>query len=236
MARRRKDETEPTIFTTGEVARVTGLPVRSVIYLCDQRLLPSAGGGSLGSHREINVEGLVRAAITGAFYKSGVDVAKAARLVREMTDDDDVGVKIASAGLREVLDAALGPDKRGDFTMPYGVDESEFPFYLHRELKKTKSYKKDTAFAMDHLLHIVNSEHAILSHIEKKDGHLVPANVGGLIFTIKNFTGPSSDIEIKTTVISPENKFSWEKFGSVVSINLSLAARNALDGIADSRQ
>lgn len=235
LARRRKSDVAPARFTTGEVAKATGLPVRSVIYLCEKGLLPSEGGGSRSGHRELRIEGLVRAALAGALYSSGIDVAKAAVLVEAIAEDEDVGVKIAYAGLDRLLRDHFGVEKKSPAAVPANAPWGDEPFHWHELLKDSPVYVRNKGLVHDHILQILNGTFGTLTHLEKVGERYSPAETFALLFRIENLEKGAKDLIVKKTSVSPLERMKWEQAASVMTINLSLAARNAFDAIADLR-
>jgi len=80
----RKRNADPSLFTTGELAMAVNLSPRNVILLCERGQLPIAsGGGGSGQHRLLDVSGLARAVVIGAFANAGLPMSE--------------GVKVANA-------------------------------------------------------------------------------------------------------------------------------------------
>ena len=236
MARRRQEDSVPTRFTTGEVAAATGMPVRSVIYLCDQKLLPSEGGGSLNTHREIGLEGLIRAAITSTIFSTGIDIAKAARVVEALVDDPDVGSKIARAGLDHLARKHASAEGSSQIVVPEETLWSDEPIFWHASLWKTSNYNENQASPYDHLLEIIDGKWVFINHLSVKDENLSPSANRFYMFEIKNIEKSAKNMSIiQGPTSSSPVKLTWDKRKVVVSLNLSLSARNALDAIANMR-
>src|SRR5437762_7098479 len=80
----RKRNTDPNLFSTGELALAVNLPPRNVILLCERRDLPIvSGGGGAGQHRLLDITGFAKAVVIGAFADAGLPLSE--------------GVKVANA-------------------------------------------------------------------------------------------------------------------------------------------
>ena len=234
MARRRHQDDNPARFTTGEVAKATGLPVRSIIYLCDQGLLPAEGGGSRATHRELGSEGLGRAAVIAPLYNSGIDVAKAARLVEGLADDPDIGKKISNNSFTNLImeDEALeGP------IIPAGIQWGDEAYYLHQYTRKQPHYKAGFARAYDNLIEIHNGEIVILTNTLPSENGLKISDEGTVVFLIRNLEGRSTTIEFEHPQPS-RNTYELKRYQlmSLVRVNIHLVMRNTFDRIAAMRE
>src|SRR5438270_12765524 len=80
----RKRNTDPNLYSTGELALAVNLAPRNVILLCEREELPIvSGGGGPGQHRVLDVTGFAKAVVIGAFADAGLPLSE--------------GVKIANA-------------------------------------------------------------------------------------------------------------------------------------------
>ena len=80
----RKRNTDPNLYSTGELALAVNLAPRNVILLCEREELPIvSGGGGPGQHRLLDITGFAKAVVIGAFADAGLPLSE--------------GVKIANA-------------------------------------------------------------------------------------------------------------------------------------------
>ncbi len=235
MARPRDKDVAPTRFTTGEVARATRLPLRSVIYLCEKGLLPAEGGGSMSSHRLLGVEGLVRAAMTGAFYCSGIDVAKSAKLVEALIEGEEFGAKIALAGLDELLHLHRKMYPEAGRRIPRNVPLVERPFYLHQVLRSSEIYERDTGVLFDQIIRVLDGSYVFLTAlvVTEEESYVDPG--GAALLKIESFEKSSRDMKLERLNPNVSENIESELYTSVLTVNISLATRNALDAVADER-
>ena len=80
----RKRNTDPNLYSTGELALAVNLAPRNVILLCEREELPIvSGGGGPGQHRLLDITGFAKAVVIGAFADAGLPLSE--------------GVKVANA-------------------------------------------------------------------------------------------------------------------------------------------
>jgi hypothetical protein len=80
----RKRNSDPNLFSTGELALAVNLPPRNVILLCEREDLPIvSGGGGAGQHRLLDITGFAKAVVIGSFADAGLPLSE--------------GVKVANA-------------------------------------------------------------------------------------------------------------------------------------------
>lgn len=234
MARRRHQDDNPARFTTGEVAKATGLPVRSVVYLCDQGLLPAEGGGSRATHRELGLEGFARAAVIAPLVNNGIDVTKSARIADGLVDDPDVGVKISNSSFGYLLREDLS---RSGINFPSDMKHGEEPYYIHQHIRTRPHYISNTPYPYDHIIEIHDASRIILTNIDHSDGILKISDKGIVLFFVKNLAGKSSSVEIKQAPgITSAQDLSRARLKTLVRVNFSLVTRNAFDRIAEMRE
>src|SRR5437763_16792448 len=78
----RKRNTDPNLYSTGELALAVNLAPRNVILLCEREELPIvSGGGGPGQHRLLDITGFAKAVVIGAFSDAGLPLSEGAKIV-----------------------------------------------------------------------------------------------------------------------------------------------------------
>jgi hypothetical protein len=240
-ARRRRRNARPDTFTTGEIAPATALPLRSVIHLCEIGLLPSTGGHGRGAKRELSVEALGRVAAIAALHQAGVPIVTGARLIEALAADDDIGVKIG--GLQHLLQKPHNPNTGH---LPFDVEvlrehDLNNPFWQHYYFSKHSTiYKRNTAFAYDNLLEIVDCKWCFSNALVDQDGTLTPLRAvspGSLMVEIEGWgTKHVTATNLPLNALSAEGaKMIRQQFRGLITANVSLMMRDVLDAIEDLR-
>ncbi len=226
-------------FTTPEVAEATGVTSRNVMYLCSIGAVPVAEGGhGRGRHRQLDIEGLARVAVIAALYNAGVEIYLASKLVEAIGDDSDVH------GISN-LEALISRPHSGviKLMIEQGWD-TENAFYLHRAFRRhSNSYTPHIAIAYDRLFEICDRTFVFLNHLapDSENQTLWPSKKPTALFKISGWRKGDS-VELKHALSPPRGgrlPREWadalQNFRGMMRINVSLAIRDALDSIADSR-
>jgi len=239
--RRRRRNASPDTFTTGEIAPATGLPLRSVIHLCEIGLLPSTGGKGRGAKRELSVEALGRVAAISALHNAGVPIVTGARLVEALADDPEIGIKMG--GLGHLLHKPHNPTEgrlpfEAEVSREYDLDN---PFWLHYCLVSFSTiYKRNTALANDNLLEIVDCKFVFHNTLVDQKGILAPGkevSPGSLMVEVdgwgtKNVTATNLPLNSLSQQGARQVR---QHFRGLITANVSLAMRDTLDAVHDYR-
>lgn len=233
MARRRRHDIDPAKFTTGEVARATGLALRSIINFCDQDLLPASGGGRRSTHREMDMAGLIRAAIIGAFNRSGMEITTAARLTEAVSSSPEFTKKLAMAGLERLNTNLPVAARTTNFDQTRWGDAS---YHLHAAIRETPQYEQGVALKYDHVLKLVEGRRVALSFLTDTEGGLMVSQLGTPLVDIRNLGKPARDLDLQVLHgQSPEMTWSGEQ-RVTLHVNVSLTIRDALDTLGSYRK
>ncbi len=189
----------------------------------------------MASHRLLGVEGLVRAAMTGAFYCSGIDVAKSAKLVEALIEGEEFGAKIALTGLDELLHLHRKKYPKADRRIPRNVPLVERPFYLHQILRDSEVYEKDTGILLDQIIRVIDGRYVVLTALVVTDEECYVDPRGFALLEIENFEKSSKEMKLDCLKSNFSKHIESELYTSVLTVNISLATRNALDAVADER-
>lgn len=248
MARPPKNS-PPDTFTTAEIGQATLLGRRSVLFLNDQGLLPAEGGGDKGSYRLMGIEAFARAAMVYAFFLAGVDIVRAAKLVLLLAEDDAVGSK--AHNLWTLVDNQKRPKNTANW--PFGPEAKTWnldnAYWLHRALTQhSRFYRAGKALTHDHVIEVFDRSMVYHCNLLRKSGskdRLEPSQTtGGSLLAILEDWGRGQDLTVNRVrpmaIPASEELQNWLKHRShacgIVSANLSLSIRNALDRLANVRK
>lgn len=237
MGRRKHDDPWDR-FSTAEVAAGSGLSARNVMYLCGEGLIPIAdGGGGKGKHRQLDYEGLARAAVIGAFYSAGLEIYLASRLVQEIGDE-------TSFHSLTNLDSFLsGPHSGVVSTMHDENLDPENALHLHDALRRrSNNYQPNKGMPWDKLIEIFDRIFVFLNHLEPEDDDTLRPSANPIaIYIISGWQKGTDDVELDH---APPHRLGrlpakWrrarENFKGMTRVNVSLVIRDGLDAIAEAR-
>ena len=235
----RKDSQLEDHFTTSDAAAATGLSGRNVMYLCSLGSIPvAAGGEGRGRYRQFDYEGLARIAVIAAFYNAGIEIYLAARLVEEIGDE-------ANFHQMSNLDSLLSsPHSRIVQEMTILRLDPEHAYYLHKHLREnTNSYCRHKAIEYDRLLEIFDRVYVFLNKLvlNSEDQTLYPGNKPSPLYKITGWKKGSDRVHLDDAPQPGSSRLTknWasarQDFKGMIRINASLAIRDVLDTMADSR-
>ena len=213
--------------------------MRNVLFLCAKELVPvTEGGEGRGSHRRFDYEGLARLAVIGAFYKAGIEISLAARLVQEL------GEEASFHNMANLFSFIKGT--RSDVFDAMDEDNLaiEHAFYLHDTLRNVSNdYRSNTGMLEDALISIYDRQFVFLNHliINKQTETLEPWEPGSALYKITGWKKGSSELRLDHSPPHyrgkppPEWSTARTNFKGMIRVNASLSIRNALDTIAAAR-
>ena len=209
------------------------------MYLCGEGLIPIASGGKgKGKHRQLNYEGLARAAVIGAFYSAGMEIYLAARLVQE------IGEETSFHGLAN-LDSFLSRPHSGVVRrMREENRDPEDALHLHDALRRrSNNYQPHKGMPWDRLIEIFDRIFVFWNDLEPEDDGdaLGPSVNPTAMYRISGWQKGTNKVELvpapahRTRRLPPDWRRARENFRGMTRVNVSLAIRDSLDAIAGAR-
>lgn len=245
----------PDQFTVTEVALGAGLTPRNFAYLLDRGFGPESRQQILGKsgHRLFDSFGLAHGALIGAIHSGGVEVLLAARLADAIAEELGGAYADLRPNLERYLDRDLNPnfpsypwDAGPDAGLAGDVRDM---FWLHHHLRVgAAAYRPGMALDNDLVLQIVDRTYVYLdianprgSQTEVPEPHYRIYGWGPSA-EVRPYYYDGPDLSLKDAAAREGRRqlaetfaHAWRNATARLSINLSLAIRNALDVIHDER-
>ncbi|MGJ5044172.1 hypothetical protein [Bradyrhizobium sp. HKCCYLRH1062] len=249
------------IFTSREIALAAGLSPRNFGFLVDEGLAPSAheqaADGRSGS-RLYHAGALAQAALVGALHAAGFELLVSARLAAAFTDEYGASHGRLPANLNVFWRSkALNPGGG----IPWGKADRGVPidqdFWIHHLLRnRSEVYRRNTAVPGDCVVEIADAIYVLTRihdlALKTSSAASGKALLAAPLFRIVGRGADASIVPIHTEVdtmdfgmdprsrekmCSLEDEYMTGRSHAVtlVSVNLSLAIRNAFDRLQDVR-
>lgn len=178
----------------------------------------------------LGVEGLMRLAMVGALMRAGIESTKAGVIIQALDDNDpEIGVKTGRVAL-DGLFRRLQP--RIDLS---GVTWADTVAYVHGALFRHSDYPHGRPQNFDTVLRILNGERAYMTHLTQTGGRLAVSPHEFLLFFIEDLDKNAKQVKFKNSADIQREHLEKPETETEIIVNLSLAARNALDKAADNR-
>jgi hypothetical protein len=250
------------IFTSREIALAAGLTPRNYGFVVDEGLAPPArepaADGRSGS-KLYHAEAMAQTALVGALHAAGFELLVSARLAAAFADEYGASHGRLPANLNAFWRSkALNPGGG----IPWGKTDSDIPidqdFWIHHLLRnRSEVYRRSTAIPGDCVIEIADNTYVLtrihdlaIKTSSPASGEALPASP---LYRIVGRGAAAHIVPIHTEVdtmdfgIDPRSR---EKMCSLedeymsgrrhavtlVSVNLSLAIRNAFDRLQDVRE
>ena len=249
------------VFTSREIAIAAGLTPRNFALLVDERLAPPPvdhGIDGRSGSRLYRGDAMAQAALTGALQLAGFELLVAARLSAAFADEYGASHGRLPANLTAFWRSkVLNPDGR----IPWGKTNSDIPidedFWIHHLLRNRSSvYRRGTAIPGDCVIEIADHTYVLTrvhevainmsSPVSSKTlpaapfyriiGRGAAAQIVPIHMEVESMDF-GIDPRSRAKMCSLEDEYMTGRVNAVtlVSVNLSLAIRNALDRLQDVR-
>ncbi|MBL1436833.1 MAG: hypothetical protein COB08_011650 [Rhodobacteraceae bacterium] len=243
----RPKQNSPEQFTSGEISYGTGISLRNLQYLRDNALTPTTANWTEWNKATnvYDMAGFVHFSMVGALLKSGLPLARSAKMVKELRwEFNEFEFGYMSGLSRQVFKGMP------DYWTP-DTDDYDFSFWLHHGIRKANysGYSQKTAWDNDIILVVADQKYALT------DIHIQTHGIGTIFghHTIKSGPYPFCQFEEHGDGVIPiHEREEWEtsegqlqllteyrdaldNATGVTRVNLSLALRNCADQIHDLR-
>lgn len=247
-------------FTSRDLASAADLSPRNFGLIVEQDLAPPGepGAGGQAGHRVWDSRGLQHAALLGALHLAGLELLVAARLAAAVAEDLQLFHGRMPSNVRAFLQAPLNP-RPGYTPWEGGLSEAEAQddYWLHHAFRtKSDIYLSRQAVRGDYLLEVADNQFVVTRHHGSTVKFMSPASSAQLAvnpeFRIIGKGAGARVIRIHEEVESldfhgdPSAAADYAKVEAnylrahdnavtLLSVNVSLAIRNAFDRLADER-
>ena len=247
-------------FTSKDLTLAAGLSPRNFGLLVEQDLAPpgEAGAGGQAGHRVWDSRGLQHAALLGALHLAGLELLVAARLAAAVTKDMSLFYGRLPSNLRAFLQAPLNPRPgHTPWEGGFSTAQSEDDYWLHHALRTASDiYRPHETVRGDYLLEVADNQFVITRHHGSKVDFLSPASSAQLKVNPEfRIIGKGGEVRVVRiheeveslnfhadpvaaaayTKVETEYVRAYDNAVTLLSVNASLAIRNAFDRVLDER-